>query len=97
MRGIIVHRGELDAPPGVMLPEEHGLVVDELAALRVDDLPPKVLVLEQIEKVQTHGVLDEAGILGLLPVEQVFQVVDEGLVLEVASLCDNWKSRSVDN
>lgn len=35
--------------------------------------------------------LDKLGIFRPFPVEQIFQVVDESLVLEVASLSKNWK------
>lgn len=40
-----MHRQQLDAPPGVVMPQENGLVVDELATLRIDDFPAEVLVL----------------------------------------------------
>lgn len=45
MRAVVVHRQQLDAPPGVVMPQENGLVVDELATLRIDDFPAEVLVL----------------------------------------------------
>lgn len=86
MRTVIVHGQEFDAPPGVVLPQENGLIVDEFATLRVDDFAAKVLVLQEIEEVQTGGVLDEARILRLLPVQQVLEVVDERLVLEISAL-----------
>lgn len=84
-----MHGQEFDASPGVVLPQEDGLVIDEFTALCVDDLPAEVLVLQEIEEVQTCGVLDEARVLGLLPVEQVLEIVDECLILEVASLGDD--------
>lgn len=71
VRTVVVHGEEFDAPPRVVLPEKHRLVIDELAALCVDDLSPKVLVLEEIQEVQTSGVFDEARVFWLLPVEQV--------------------------
>lgn len=64
-------RGEPGAPSRVVLPQQNGLVVDEFAALRVHNLPPEVLVLEQIEKVQTHRILEVLGVLGVLPVQQI--------------------------
>lgn len=69
-----------------MVPVENDLVVDELAALRRGQLPAKVFRLQQVEKVQTHRVLDELGVLWPLPILQIVEVVDEGLVLEVAAL-----------
>lgn len=66
-----MHGQEFDASSGVVLPQEDGLVIDEFTALSVDDLPPEVLVLQKIEEVQACGVLDEARVLGLLPVQQV--------------------------
>lgn len=41
----VVHRVQLGAPARVVLPQQDRLVIDELAALRADDLAPKVLVL----------------------------------------------------
>lgn len=61
----------LNPPPSVVLPQEHGLVVNEFTALGVDDFPPEMLVLQEIQEVQTRGIFDEAGILWLLPVQQV--------------------------
>lgn len=77
---------ELGPLASVVVPVEDNLIVDELAALRRGELPPKGLMLEEVEKVQRHRVLDELGVLRALPVLQVLQVVDEGLVLEVAAL-----------
>lgn len=71
VRTVVVHGEKFDAPPGVVLPEQHRLIIDELTALCVDDLSPEVLVLEEIQEVQTSGVFDEARVFGLLPVEQV--------------------------
>ena len=81
---------EAGALAGVVVPVEDDLVVDELAALRRGQLPAKVLRLQQVEKVQTHRVLDELGVLRSLPVLQVVEVVDERLVLEVAALGEVW-------
>uniref|UniRef100_A0A182V453 Uncharacterized protein n=1 Tax=Anopheles merus TaxID=30066 RepID=A0A182V453_ANOME len=79
-------RGQPRAPPGVVLPQQDRLVVDKLAALCADDLAPKMLVLQQIEKVQTHGKLEVFRVLRLLPVQQILQVVYEGSIFEVSSL-----------
>jgi hypothetical protein len=73
-------------PPRVMLPQQNLLVVDEFRALRVDQLPSKVLILQQVQKVQTHGVLQVFGVFRFLPVEQVLEIVDERAILEVAPL-----------
>ena len=43
-----------------MLPVQDLLVVDELGALRVDQLLPEVLVLQKIEEVQAHRVPADA-------------------------------------
>lgn len=89
MGTVIVHGQQFDASPCVVLPEENSLVVDKFAALRVDEFPPKVLVLQQIKEVQAHRVFDELRIVRFFPVEQILQVVDECLIFEVASLCNN--------
>lgn len=91
----VVHRVQFRAPPRVVLPQQDGLIVDELAALCADDLAPKVLVLQQIEEVQAHRVLQIASVFRLLPVQQVLQVVDERRVFEVAALCDDCLVREV--
>ena len=44
------------------------------------------LPLDELEKEQTLGILDEADVLGPLPVEQILQVVLEGGVVEEALL-----------
>lgn len=75
------------------MPVKNNLVVDELAALRRGELTAKGLMLEKVEKVQAHRILDELGVLGPFPVLQVLQVVDEGLVLEVAALGEVCKRR----
>jgi hypothetical protein len=82
-----VGRGQQPAPPPrVMLPQQNLLVVDEFRALRVDQLPSKVLILQQVQKVQTHGVLQVFGVFRFLPVQQVLEIVDERAILEVAPL-----------
>lgn len=43
-------------------------------------------MLKQVQKVETNWKLDELDVLGLLPVQQVLEVVNKGWVLEVASL-----------
>lgn len=50
------------------MPVKDNLVVDELAALRRGELTAKGLMLEKVEKVQAHRILDELGVLGPLPV-----------------------------
>lgn len=42
-------------------------------------------------RIKHVAVLEELGILRLLPVQQVLQVVDEGSVPQDASLSQNWK------
>lgn len=69
-----------------MLPVEQQLVFDEFGAGCVDDLRPESLVLQQLQQIQTLGILDERGILLVRPVEKVFQVVDKVGMFEVASL-----------
>lgn len=71
MGAVVVHGEQLNPPPGVVLPEKHGLVIDELAALRIDNLPAKVLVLQEVEEVQTGRVFNESCVLRLLPVQEV--------------------------
>ena len=72
--------------PGVVLPVEERLVVEELCACAVDDLPAEGLVLQELEEVEAERVLDEADVGGPLPVLQVGEVVDELGVPEVAAL-----------
>lgn len=71
---------------GVMLPVEKLLLVDELGALSVHQLLPEVLVLQQLQHVQAVRVLEKLCILGLLPVQQILQVVDVGSLSQEASL-----------
>jgi len=73
-----------------VLPLENGLVVYELAALRINDLAAEVLVLKQVEKVEAHWVHEVFGIIRLLPVLQILQVVDKRLVLEKSTLGKDW-------
>lgn len=58
MRALLVVTGvqELHALTGVVLPVQDGLVVYEFAALAIDDLLAEILVLQQIQEVQAHGV-----------------------------------------
>lgn len=42
-------------------------------------------------RIKHVAILEELGILRLLPVQQVLQVVDEGSVPQDASLSQNWK------
>ena len=72
--------------PGVVLPVEERLVVEELCACAVDNLPAEGLVLQELEEVEAERVLDEADVGGPLPVLQVGEVVDELGVPEVAAL-----------
>lgn len=61
----------------VMLPKQNRLIVDKFNAGRCDNFSPKLFALEKIEEIQAHRILEELCKLGLLPVEQVFQIVDE--------------------
>lgn len=79
-------RKELGPLASIVVPVKDNLIVDKLAALCRGELTPKVLMLQEVQKVQTHRILDKLGVLGPLPVLQVLEVVDEGLVLEVAAL-----------
>jgi len=78
-----------------VLPLENGLVVYELAALRINDLAAEVLVLKQVEKVEAHWVHEVFGIIRLLPVLQILQVVDERLVLKKSTLGKDWQGISM--
>jgi len=52
--------GRLHQPatsPRVVLPEQNLLVIDELCARRLPQLGPEVLVLQQLQEVQTRRVL----------------------------------------
>lgn len=44
------------ALPGVVLPVQQLLLVDELGALSVDQLLPEVLVLQQLQHVEAVGI-----------------------------------------
>lgn len=70
----------------VMLPKQDGLVVDELAARRCDNLSSELLALKQVEEVQAHRIFQEFCEFGLLPVEQILKIVNEAWVLEVITL-----------
>lgn len=72
-----------------MLPQQNGLIVDELAALRTDNFASELFALQEIEEVETHRVLDELGKFWLLPVEEIFEVVHEIWVLKVVTLGEN--------
>lgn len=85
----VVHGVQLGATSRVVLPQQDRLVVDELATVRVDNLPSKVFVLEQIEEVQAHRILQVACVLGFLPVQQILQIVDESRILEESTLGDD--------
>lgn len=73
----------------VMLPEQNLLIVYEFCALRIHHFTPEMFVLQQIQEIQTHRVLEVLCIFGLFPVEQILQVVDECQVFEVTSLSQN--------
>lgn len=64
-----MHGIQFDASSRVVLPEKNGLVVDKLAALRIDNLSPEVFVLQQIQEVQAHRVFQVTGIVGLFPIQ----------------------------
>lgn len=75
MGAVVVHGQEFDTSPGIMLPQQHRLVVDELATLCVDNFSPEVFVLQEVQEVQACGVLEKSRVIRLFPVEQIFQVV----------------------
>lgn len=50
---------QLHAFAGVVLPVQDGLVINELAALAIDDLLAEIFVLQQIQEVQAHGVSED--------------------------------------
>ena len=83
LRGCLKQPGP---PPGVVLPVEDDLVIQEPRALPRNNLFPECLVLEQLQEVQADGVLQVVNICRLLPVHQVPQVVDKTLILHEASL-----------
>ena len=60
-----------------MLPVKELLILDELGTLRISQLLPKFRMLKEVKEVETHGILEELGIVGLLPVLQILEVVDE--------------------
>lgn len=76
----------LCSPARVMLPKQDGLVVDEFAAWRCDDLPSKFLALKQVEEVQAHRIFQEFCEFWLLPVEQILKIVNEAWIFEVITL-----------
>lgn len=77
------------APSRVVLPQQDLLVVDEFGALGVDQFAAEMFVLEKIEKIQAHGVFQELGVVGFLPVLQVLEVVYERVIFEVVPLGQN--------
>ena len=82
---------ELGSPAGVVLPVQDHLVVQEPHTLPGHDLLPEGLVLEQLQEVETDGVLDVGHVGRLLPVHQVGEIVDEGGLLHVSSLSQEVK------
>jgi hypothetical protein len=78
-----------------VLPQENGLIVDELYARSCDDFSSEVFALEEVEEVQAHRVFQKLGKLGLLPVQQVFEVIHEARVFEVVTLGENYWERTV--
>lgn len=87
--GLSVRRRRLQqsaSSPRVMLPQQYLLVVDELSALRIHQLPPEMFVLQQIQEIQAHRILEELRVLRFLPVQQIFEVVDESRVFEEPTL-----------
>lgn len=89
---ILGHFARIAPYPVVLLlvvqPHEQQLLVDELATLGVHDLLEELLVLKHLEKTQTLRVNEMLAVLGLFPVHQVLQVVEERLLLEVATLSE---------
>lgn len=86
MGTVIVDVQQLDASPSVVLPQKDCLIVDKLAAMRVNDFPPEMLILQQIQEIQAHRVLEKPRVFWFLPVQQILQVIDERLVFKKASL-----------
>lgn len=86
--------------PGVVLPVQQLLLIDELGTLSVDQLLPEVFVLQQLQHVQTVRILEELGVLRLLPVQQVLQVVDEWSLSQDTSLSKKvqvvWVGQTLD-
>lgn len=72
--------------PSVVLPMEQLLVLDKFRTLTIGDFSPEMLILQQLQEVQAHGILDEFRIFRLAPVLKVIQVIAEGPFLEEATL-----------
>lgn len=64
--------------PGVVLPMQKLLLINELGTLRVNQLLSEVFVLQELQHVQAVRIFQELGIFWLLPVKQIFQIVNEG-------------------
>lgn len=73
----------------VMLPQQDLLVVYELGTLCIDEFSSKMFVLQQVQEVQTHRVLQVLRIVWFLPIQKILQIIDEGTVFEVAPLGQN--------
>lgn len=65
----LLHAG---AFPGVVLPMQQLLLVDELGALGVDQLLPEVLVLQKLQHVQAVRIPAEGREAGCCLAEQLF-------------------------
>lgn len=76
-------------PSRVVLPQEDRLVVDESHTRSCHDLTTEFFALQQIEEIQTHGVLQELGKLWLLPIQKILEIVHETWILEVVTLRKN--------
>lgn len=77
------------APSGVVLPQQNGLVIDELATLCVYNLAAEVLVLEEVEEVQAHWIFQVLGEVWIFPVQQVLEIIYERRILEEAALSED--------
>lgn len=60
---------QLGSSPGVVLPQQHLLVVDEFGTLSVGQLASEMLVLQLIQEIETHGIFQIVGVLRLFPVQ----------------------------
>lgn len=65
----VVNGKQFRSSPGVMLPQQYRLIIDEFTALRVDNLATEVFVLQQIEEVQAHWILEITGVFWFFPVQ----------------------------
>ena len=74
------------ASSSVVLPQEDGLVINELATLCIHNLTTEVFVLKEVEEVQTHWIFQILGKFWIFPIEQVLEIIYERWILEKATL-----------